>query len=1149
MNRYTLPGRIAAFAAMAMLCFAPWDSALCSKSSPGDIWHTKETLTLRLSAEWYKIGVLQRESAAIADVIAAIRDIELYPTTLTGFDDNKLVEFDKAIEVLEKRNRQLNEKITAFKPPLTDAVAILRELVVGEPVESMFSTLEKGNLNRITAMLEVKHEIDTLWQRTDTLLTATLQSMGIAGGPKAIAGPIEDEFFSILKANLGLQSESFYSRLNAIKDHLIKNASSGQLAEMIRIEKHRINQYLAEGKYVLARQKIADVIGHFTLKINVNDFYMLLARVRFMEGSYRDVLSTLEKITVNSTYQRLKTLYRIQSLYALHEYETILSDTVNNAVYDLKGADLNLTLWIIIESALAQHKTDLVVRFAALIDKGKPYGMHVLHALARSYLAMNDDTTALSILEQARRYKIVTDDDRIAMQEITIAIAQLYYERGNYDKAIEFFYTQLNNQDLFERALLGIAWCYLQSNRFDKAETALRKLINQAPDKSWGAEGILILARRYLQIAIFAWKKNTFVMKEKTRLSRILDHLDTLEAADAAGSKTKNYSYARKEVTALLARIGREQLADYPSIAAYYDKIDQLCTFIASHYYTGTFQEVSFSENRERILATIDSVTLEIEKAKNALRPTVMLSNARQERLKIKSIVDKTTIFSSISCIDRYRWEREYIDWRKSRLQSAANDTAGEKPKDLRHSPQMDSLLVREDSLQNRYSLLLQDKIGKLLAADLDSSDACYLKYQLGELYYKAENNEYARAYEQYDKWIVRYQREMEQYRSGKRIEMPREPSAPLLRHDKSMAMYCGALAADTTSLFSAAAHYSLAWCFNDLAQFDSAYAHMHIVASRFPDNPYAAQAWMFCGEYHFDKGNLKDALAAFYTVMKYPESEWFDEALYKVAWTQYRLSNPEKAISSFLALVDLGKGNFGHSLLEKESMDYIAISFSETDVSGEKGFDRAAAFARKLGDKDRGCQILHRLAQVFRDQGRHDMAKKTYSLILSNYPNYAQNPRVEAELLSVLERDATTETAIAQKYEYFKRYYRESAWAKRQPDSIRLYADSTASKMLYDAAISYHQLALQKNNDSLYHKALATYTDYIASYPRSPLANECHYNLAEIEFSLGNYRKAAEEYIAVSKRYPDSKYKETAAWNAIVASQNYLKFEATSSR
>jgi hypothetical protein len=49
--------------------------------------------------------------------------------------------------------------------------------------------------------------------------------------------------------------------------------------------------------------------------------------------------------------------------------------------------------------------------------------------------------------------------------------------------------------------------------------------------------------------------------------------------------------------------------------------------------------------------------------------------------------------------------------------------------------------------------------------------------------------------------------------------------------------------------------------------------------------------------------------------------------------------------------------------------------------------------------------------------------------------------------------------------------------------------------------------------------------------------------------FSTGNYLAATEEYIAVSKLYPDSKYKENASWNAIVASQNFLKKENGAAR
>jgi TolA-binding protein len=1134
--------------AAVLLLLLSLQVCLGAKVREKDYWTAKENLTMRLGAEWHKISVLHKEASAIGDVLTAIRTFELYPPAMIGFEDEEIVQFDKAIEAIEKRNSRIQDAIDGFKAPLSDAIAILREMVTGEPVESMFETLEKGDLKRISAMLTVKHAIDTLWLQVDSLLNGTMLSIGMPVPPKK-KGPIEDEFFAILKANLGLQSETYYDRLNRLKKFIMSTATPEQLTQVARIEKNGINSYLKANQLALARRKTVDALTLLSGKTDLSEFHLLLARAEFMAGDYRAVLATLEKISASGSNRELRELYRLQCLYALHEYQTILGDTSAVPIENLHGARRNLALWILIESALEKKSYDMIIRLASSIEKGKPYSLHVMHALARSYIDRGDDTTALSILEQAQRYRTTTDDDRTALREITMAIAQLYYERGDYDKAIERFYEQLNDGVLFERALFGIAWSYLQSGRFEKAETALRKIINQAPESALGAEGILVLARRYLQKAEFAWKKHTYVEREKNRLTTLIGKIDNLTTGDTLSSKAETMRKARNELSGLLDRIRQEKVADYRTISAYYENIDRLCFFISNHYYTGTFQEERFSQKRETILSLIDSIQLEIANRQQTGTTVTRLSNARHERQKIKSIVDQTDIFSTVTLIDRFRWEREYIAWQKNRLQKESSQSDTVKADLAGRAAKIDALLLREDSVRVYYSGILQKRIQQLLAAKLDSSDACYLSYQLGELYYRAENAAYAKSYETFEKNMQQYDQAMSDFRNGVIDTIPREPNAPVLDHKRSMESYRIAMKADPSSPFRAAAEYSLAWSFNDLARFDSAYVHMHTVATEFPDHPHTPQAWMFCGEYHFDKANLKDALAAFYAVMKHPESEWFDEALYKVAWTQYRLSNPEKAISSFLALVDLGGGKFGHALLEKESMDYIAISFSETDATGEKGLSRATAFARKLGDPERGCQILHRLGQVFRDQGRYGMAKKTYNYILSTYPSYRQNPVVEAELLAVLERDVNTEISIAQKYTYFKKYNSTSKWAKSQADSIRLRADSTASKMLYDAAISYHQMALQKNNDTLYRQAVAAYTDYINHYPKSPLANECHYNLAEIQFSTGNYREAAEEYIAVSRRYPDSKYKETAAWNAIVASQNLLKMESENKR
>jgi tetratricopeptide (TPR) repeat protein len=776
-----------------------------------------------------------------------------------------------------------------------------------------------------------------------------------------------------------------------------------------------------------------------------------------------------------------------------------------------------------------------------------------MHALARSFLVSGDDSTALSVLHEAERGKQFTNTDRIAFTEIKYAIAALYFERGNYQMAAELFYQQLNAPGMFERALSGISWCYIKTGNYEKAETALRKLINQSPESAVGAEGILTLARRYQQTARQAWEKHNYIEKERGRLESLLKRIDEIKSADSIKSKSSAVVRAQEQVQALLTRINQEKVADRPAIIADYTNIDKLCTFIASHYYTGTYQESYFSRSREYILSILDSTLAVMSARTSSDAAAATASDALVNRTRIKKTVEDAALFSVLSLIDRYKWENEYIEWEKKVINRmripTSPDSAATGKKDtsqLKTDSAIDSLLQYENAMNKRYTVLLKQRIEGMLAHNLINSDECYLRYQLGELYYREENSGYTEQYEMHEKIAAAAKNEKSGKHDGEGRSLIDLSPPPILDHDKSMRLYRSAIAKSPSSLFAGAATYCLAWCFNDIGKFDSAYYYMEKVAREFPDNPHTPQALMFCGEYMFDKGDLAKALESFSMVMKYPESDWFDEALYKVAWTQYRLSNPEKAISSFLALVDLGSGALGRSILEKESMDYVAISFSEIDASGEKGLQRAAAFAKKLGDKKRGCQILHRLAQIYKDQGRYEMALKTYNLILSTYPNYEMNPQVEAELLRVQEREVPTEVSIAQKYEYFKKYNRKSEWAKKQSDSIRSTADSVTAKMLYDAAVSYHQLALQGSNDTNYQKAISTYTDYVKLYQAWPLANECHYNLAEIQFSLGNYRTAVDEFIAVSKLYPDSKYKETAAWNAIVAAQNILKAETT---
>lgn len=1144
---------------MLVFILSTGNSLVFSKDKDDTHWKNRQYLISRLGSEWYKMGLLQRDLAYISDILSDLRDLELYPVALTGFNENELVFFDKKIEAFEKQNDLLKKRIDFLKVPLSDALSITRELVTGEPVESMFEVLEKGDLKRIDDMLLIKHDIDKFWKDLDTV---TIYLYENAGMPKSSPNPdskLDNEFFEILKANLGQTATNYFGKLNALKIHMIQKADTDQIHEMYKIELFHLSQLMKQKKYDTAERKVLDLISLYEKVHSVDELYITLAQQHLLNEDYLKVLEDLLKVSDTRQFHEQIALYQFQSLYSLKRFSEIVDLSSKTDLQSLKESHRNLIIWIILESAYALHRFDFQTSsLMQYIVKNQPYDIHVMHALSRLLLEKGDTTNALSILQSSQSFQIITPDDETARERVSLSIAWINYQQGKYEDALTQFYLVLKNESLFDYALFGILWCYIKTGQNDKAETALRKLINQAPQSPLAAEGILILAERYLDKAWSSWNKSVYLYNEEVRLTGMLNKLEKRFQSDTLSNQYPTYIIARDELKRLTQRIKQEPRASYDQIVSYYDQIEKVCGLISHHYNSGSFQESSFSPEREKILIYLDSILIKINNS-NTINTQKKMSRSLKNRFEIKTIVDNALIFSAISNIDKYRWEREHIDHQKtdvsrqvqgidSKIQhekDSLNRAVLTSKKDSLKSA-MNQLLKNEEKMHDYYYSFLSEKLKTLIHADLDLDNKAYFLYHLGELAYAKENRVYAQKFDTYELAYTDYQYKLKSFRNGQQLVLPIEPVAPVLNHDSSVFYFKSVIDLAQPTEYLHAAHYSLAWCYNDLGVIDSALNHFHIVGTEFPSSPHAPQSWMYCGEYYFDKNMLDTAISCYHSVMKYPESEWFDEALYKLAWAQYRLSNPEKAISSFLALVDLGDGIItGKSLLEKESMDYIAISFSETDPTGSKGLDRAVAFVKRLNDNNKGSRILERLALVFKDQGRYDMASKTFETILAFNPDYSGSPQIDYNLITLQERELPPQVINQKKFDFYKKYTMNSDWTSSHKDSLlRKSTDSLAERMLYNSAIGFHQIALQKNNTEYYDNALQAYKEYIHSYPTTPSTNECHYNLAEIQFSIGNYREAADEYMAVSIRYPDSKYKETAAWNAIVASQNLLKQE-----
>ena len=80
------------------------------------------------------------------------------------------------------------------------------------------------------------------------------------------------------------------------------------------------------------------------------------------------------------------------------------------------------------------------------------------------------------------------------------------------------------------------------------------------------------------------------------------------------------------------------------------------------------------------------------------------------------------------------------------------------------------------------------------------------------------------------------------------------------------------------------------------------AMAQFQAVIEGYPDSPLWGDAWMMIGEHHFAVGAWAEARAAYENILGDPDSATYDLAMFKSAWCDWKLGDPDRAAQRFIA-------------------------------------------------------------------------------------------------------------------------------------------------------------------------------------------------------------------------------------------------------
>jgi cellulose synthase operon protein C len=422
--------------------------------------------------------------------------------------------------------------------------------------------------------------------------------------------------------------------------------------------------------------------------------------------------------------------------------------------------------------------------------------------------------------------------------------------------------------------------------------------------------------------------------------------------------------------------------------------------------------------------------------------------------------------------------------------------------------------------------------------------------FRLSELYFE-------RSYDTYFQARQAYEKAMETYDPQGRAPEPVEPS---YHYEPTIAMMQRLITEFPDYRLIDGAYYLLGFCLGEQGEEERAVEVYQELLARRPQSKFAAEVWTRIGEYYFNTNELSRALDAYSQVLPFVDSPFYDKALYKLAWTHYRLADPERAPQEFQNAVDIfvklldfneqsrAAGSERGGDLRAESVQYIAISYADEQWGGT---DKLVAYLDGLGERPYAREVLAALGDVYFDQTRFADSLRTLKIVQERFPDHPEAPVVQEKIITADERNRDFEAAASERELMTTSYSQGSRWyeANKENHAALERADKLTQASLYSAALFHHKQAqIHKDASKIdlakeeYGKAAKAYGAYLQRFPHDRQLYELTYYYADCLYYSLQFDEAAERYKEVRDSKADTKFLDESAFSVILAYENAVK-------
>ncbi len=339
---------------------------------------------------------------------------------------------------------------------------------------------------------------------------------------------------------------------------------------------------------------------------------------------------------------------------------------------------------------------------------------------------------------------------------------------------------------------------------------------------------------------------------------------------------------------------------------------------------------------------------------------------------------------------------------------------------------------------------------------------------------------------------------------------------------------------------------YQLARANEIAGRTDDALKVLQNLVARYPNTPLIDEIQFRRGEMLFLRRRYNDAEMAYQQVVQFGDSSrFYEQSLYKLGWSRFKLAWHEESFAPFFELLDrklagieIGDGERRLQALSRAERELVEDTFRVLSIGfsymqGARTIDRFLAGA---GTRSFAHVVYGNLGDLYLEQERYQDAAETYHAFVAQDPYHAKAPLLQVQVIEAYKQGGFPGLVLQGKEDFVETYGMDGEFWQRHSRQDNAAVAAQLKTNLTDLAQYYHAEAQEKGEAGDYRKAANWYRKYLAYFPGEADSAPTHFLLAEILYESGDFAAAADEYERTAYEYAVHERSAEAAYAAILA-------------